>query len=375
MSIPENFAEWAAVKGVVLTGVEPRQIPGRGIGIMTAREVKAGEILVQVPLSCFRTKQTVPATLAKKVPGISIHGLLAASLALENARNDAGSAPWRSVFPTPQDLSCMPLLWPASLQRLLPRPARDLVAKQAAKVDSDWKAASQLGVERDEYVYRWLLVNTRSFYHAPAGGRTAGCAPGEDKMALVPVADLLNHAPSGECKVTFSSRGLSIAADRAYALGEEIHICYGRHGSDFLLAEYGFLPDGNEWDEVCLDDALLSRLTDAQKDELERLGFLGRWRLDPRTPGCFRTQVALRVLCGCPVRDFVNGAEKEGVQGVVDVYFGGVLAEFLNDIGERVREIEGLGAGDEEEREVLVRRWKQIAELVEGAKAQLIQQQ
>ena len=40
MSVPEDFSAWAASKGVVLTGVEPRQMPGLGIGIVSTRDIK-----------------------------------------------------------------------------------------------------------------------------------------------------------------------------------------------------------------------------------------------------------------------------------------------------------------------------------------------
>ena len=40
MSVPEDFAAWAASKGVELSGIEPRQMPGRGIGLVTTRDIK-----------------------------------------------------------------------------------------------------------------------------------------------------------------------------------------------------------------------------------------------------------------------------------------------------------------------------------------------
>lgn len=48
MSVPEEFAAWAAAKGVVLDGVEPRRIPGRGIGIVCTRAVEVS--LLNSPL-------------------------------------------------------------------------------------------------------------------------------------------------------------------------------------------------------------------------------------------------------------------------------------------------------------------------------------
>ena len=40
MSVPEDFAAWATSKGVVLAGVEPQQMPGRGIGIVSTRRIE-----------------------------------------------------------------------------------------------------------------------------------------------------------------------------------------------------------------------------------------------------------------------------------------------------------------------------------------------
>lgn len=40
MSVPEDFAGWTASRGVVLSGVAPRRIPGRGIGLVTTRPVQ-----------------------------------------------------------------------------------------------------------------------------------------------------------------------------------------------------------------------------------------------------------------------------------------------------------------------------------------------
>lgn len=40
MSVPEDFAAWAASKGVVLSGVEPEQMAGRGIGLVTTRQIE-----------------------------------------------------------------------------------------------------------------------------------------------------------------------------------------------------------------------------------------------------------------------------------------------------------------------------------------------
>lgn len=315
-----------------------------------------------MPLSSFVTKRSVPAEVARQAPAASLHGLLALHLCLEKARGEPSTAQWRAVFPRLEDFSSMPLLWDPALHPHLPLPARDLLSKQRAKLDDDWAAVSHLGLSREDYTHHWLLVNTRSFYYAPSRFNPA------DNLALIPVADLLNHASSG-CPASFTSRGLSVTADRAYEPGCEVYTTYGRHGNDFLMTEYGFLLEDNEWDEVSLDDFLLSRLDGDMKAELRALGFLGKWLLDKRTPACFRTQVALRELRGISPQPFIHGSEREAVQEAIDHLYYRDLGVYLEEIEGKARAVEGLGLGLGGE--VLAKRWRQIAELVEGARRQL----
>ena len=100
--------------------------------------------------------------------------------------------------------------------------------------------------------------------------------PSEDQMALVPIADLINHAETG-CVVTFSSTAYIITADRRYRQGEEVRFCYGeQHSNDALMAEYGFIMARNRWDSVALDEVILPRLSAQQRTELGGKGWLGR---------------------------------------------------------------------------------------------------
>lgn len=66
----------------------------------------------------------------------------------------------------------------------------------------------------------------------------------DDKVALVPWADMLNHS----CDVvTFldydkSSQGVVFTTDRPYQPGEQVFISYGRKSNGELLLSYGFVP-------------------------------------------------------------------------------------------------------------------------------------
>ncbi|KAI0125297.1 SET domain-containing protein [Xylariales sp. AK1849] len=377
----EDLILWAAVKGVKLNGITPKRIPGRGVGIVATRAVKLDQILLEVPTPCLRSIDTVPKTIVRKLPkDISVHGLLAADLALDTS--DKYSI-WNAVCPSPADLASMPLLWPPSLQDLLPSPAKELLTNQQAKFARSWASVTSafpdLRTEegRRRYEYAWLLANTRTFYYLSPKLRRR---QKDDRMVLQPVADLFNHADGG-CNVAFDAASFVVKADRAYRKGEEVRICYGRHGGDFLMVEYGFVLEENCWDEVGLDEVVLPRLMEGRgkgkgaerdrdkwKERLEGAGFWGGYTLDRETV-CHRTQVALRTLC-CGVGEwkrFVDGEDGgEESQGKVNGILAGLLEGYRGTIEERIKGIEGIKEGEECQRNLLSQRWRHINRLIKG---------
>ncbi|KAK6860019.1 SET domain-containing protein [Apiospora arundinis] len=426
----EQLLQWAEAKGVKLDGIAPQRLPGRGVGIVATRAIQPDEILLEVPAKCLRSIETVPKSLSRRLPrDISVHGLLAADLALDTTDTYAA---WNAVCPTPADFASMPLYWSPELQALLPGPARRLLAQQRAKVERDWAAASKLfrssssssppsldvvdvyeeeavngdkktektktktteeeeqETAKQKFVHAWLLVNTRTFYHeSPRLRRRAK----EDRMVLQPVADLFNHAGSrtGWCHVAFDAASFTVRADRRYEAGDEVRICYGRHGGDLLLVEYGFVLGGdvdddddtnghewleeNCWDEVGLDDVLLPRLSDSAKDKLSEVGFLGGYVLDAGNV-CYRTQVALRALCCLQTgreeewRRFIEDGEDADAarQGEVDGLFISMLEEYREQtIGKTLLKVAAMKdeeGSSKDQRELLCKRWRHVDRLV-----------
>lgn len=366
---------------------------------MATDHIPKGTDILTVPISALRTKDTVPTTIVASLPkDVTVHGLLAADLALNKAANDSKYSKWQAVVPTVEDIQqSMPLTWPASLQGLLPAGASKLLDKQRAKFDKDWDIVSaafpieskgkakgaQVSKEctRDEYLHAWLLVNTRTFYFVTPKTEKL---PKEDHMALQPVADLFNHTDRGGCHVAFDhAESFSFRTTRAYEKGDEVHISYGSHSNDFLLVEYGFVLARNHWDEVRLDDVILPGLTRRQREELEDVGFLGNYVLDNDTL-CHRTQVALRQMAvngrygGLTMDEwhrFVSGLDDgEKSQAKVDALAVGLLEKYEATIDTsetelrrlRFREGDGDGEMNESRRETLLSRWGQIRSLVKA---------
>lgn len=123
-----------------------------------------------------------------------------------------------------------------------------LLEKQHQKYAVDWSEAHKAfpGIAEDDFMHKWCLVNTRTFYYVKEG--TARPKKTDDCMAMVPFADMFNHTRRGGCHVTFDRKGCTILADKAYAIGEELFISYGDHSNDFLLVEYGFVLDDGRWE-------------------------------------------------------------------------------------------------------------------------------
>ncbi|KAK4248818.1 hypothetical protein C7999DRAFT_39949 [Corynascus novoguineensis] len=399
MDIYDELVLWAQNQGVELHGVAPRELPGRGVGIVAMKHIKAGDLLLQIPTSVLRTIDTVRPEVKQSLPkDTKVHALLAADLALDSSTSKYSI--WNAVVPARESITAsLPLAWDTRLHSYLPKPALALLRKQQAKFNRDWAvvqqsplAAAAAGssssavttptitttaadthplaatINRQDYLYAWLLVNTRTFYHETR--QTAARLARDDRMVLQPVADLLNHADAGECAVAFDAGGFTVAAARDYAPGDEIHICYGKHHNDLLLVEYGFvLTGGNRWDEVCLDDAVLPALSAAQRALLDERGFLGNYVLDAGTV-CYRTHVALRLLCCVSAGEWerlVNDGEDggEALQEEVDRLLVRLLRRFRGTVEGKIRELEALEVGLPSQREILCTRWQQIGRLVD----------
>ncbi|KAH6607304.1 hypothetical protein Trco_003617 [Trichoderma cornu-damae] len=368
----EQLLEWASSMGVEVNGIHPKVLHGRGIGIVATRHLEADQVILQVPTSALRTLSNTPKHIAKALSGATVHTILAASLCLDpNPDLDK----WRPVFPSRRDMaSSLPICWPAKLRSLLPPGAKSLLAAQQEKFNKDWAtvAAAYPQLQKDDYLYSWLLVNTRTFYHT---NRSTDKLPKEDHMALQPVADLFNHAPEGYCTAAFDDKSFTFTTTRPHQPGEEVFIRYGPHANDMLLVEYGFtLPSSvNPWDEACLDPYICPCLTAAQKDRLQAVGFWEKYMLDSHT-ACYRTHVALRMLC-LPLgqwQDVLDGVRDEDEDSdLVNAALFKVLARYDADITTSLEQLSGSCAGEEETRGSLADRWLQIRHLVTAATLRL----
>ncbi|KAF4119924.1 SET protein [Geosmithia morbida] len=165
-----------------------------------------------------------------------------------------------AVLPTQQELhASFPLLWPSWLCEMLPARARCLVDRQEVRCHEQWERtlASGVSLDEEEYTRAWLLVNSRTFYN---GSSLTEGYPWEERLALIPLADLFNHSREAGCSVNFSDEGYVVTAVRGNDPGEEMYISYGDYSNDYILAEYGFAVEGRDDEEmICLNDVVFPK--------------------------------------------------------------------------------------------------------------------
>jgi hypothetical protein len=335
---------------------------------------------------------------------ITVHGKLAASLALwySDASHDE-YALWQAVWPTSEDFKdTMPIHWNQQLQDLLPRAASTLLANQLAKLNKDWHdlSAHLPFISKSLFTYTWLIVNTRTFYwnypdlpnSHPRLPKRKTKLTGDDCYAMCPFMDYFNHSDVG-CDPQADAKGYSVTTDRAYKAGEEVFVSYGAHTNDFLLAEYGFILESNMRDAIPLDHLILPLLEDNQVQALKEDGFYGNYTLfaGGEETICHRTQAVIRLLVLDSKRysAFVAGDDDgKREQGKLYGYLAGLLTKYSRQVMDILEEAEGLRVDEVEEKrkgkskageneieppvrasqkDTLVRRWKQIRDIVNGA--------
>ncbi|UNI15674.1 hypothetical protein JDV02_002185 [Purpureocillium takamizusanense] len=363
MDAIDSLLRRADEDGVKVFGVTPTVLPGRGIGMVATRDLDKGDVIMNIPVQAIRSLHTVPEDISRRLSrDMSIHGLLAAELALRRG----AAADWASIAPQWTDFEAtMPMLWPEELQSVLPAEAKSLLTKQCSRFEIDWKMFSDGFPDqlRRDYLYAWLLVNTRTFYFETP---SMVAFPWHDRLALLPVADLFNHADTG-CSVSFSTEAYDITADRPYCAGDEILTSYGEHSNDFLLAEYGFVLRENQHDKLCLDDVILPRLTPGQKSELKGHGYLGDFMLHAGSKRSDNIWVALRLL-SCVNADwqsYVDGEEDEdGTLEKAAEQLPHLFEEYLCRSEETLGFIRALQVGKACQRNLLVQRWEQIQAII-----------
>ncbi|PGH16520.1 hypothetical protein AJ79_01625 [Helicocarpus griseus UAMH5409] len=411
-----SFMQWSISEGIVINGVTPANIRGRGVGMVATRLIEKDEVMLEVPVETMLTIDSIPTSFVEMFPkGTPVQGILAAFLTKGDPELLRRWESWREVWPSRQSFKdTMPILWPEWLRDLdsvvhgkihtgqptlppsvsglwnsIQKPPVDfkyeakyqnILGQQEQRLQDAWKNIFVVfpEVDWDTFSYYWLILNSRCFYYYGPGKEPP--KDWNDAIGLLPFGDYFNHADNADCEVTFNDHKYVFKATRRYEKGEEVYMSYGAHTNDFLWVEYGFFLDHNPSDAIFLDDIIFRDLAEPEKEELRSHQEFGNYKLTSSGP-CSRTQVAacIKYMTRANWRKYALGRSTKGVKikktahiirGWIEVYIKESEAAILTL--EAILSTKGAAIAKWEEKiAICLDRWNQIRRLCENASTAL----
>ncbi|OQE16810.1 hypothetical protein PENFLA_c026G09468 [Penicillium flavigenum] len=407
----EAFTEWATSNGIDTNSVTPARFQGRGLGMMATRNIKKGEVVLQVPTKLMLRVEDIPSTFVDTLPeDIAVQALLAAYLTHGAPDELSKYELWRKSWPSRKDFEdSMPILWPIVLggpqlpsskdddrtdseqpsflppsisglwNSLQPGPKtreysadyQNILSQQAQRLRKAWTDVISAFPDTnwETFSYNWLIVNTRSFYWIGEGQETP--EDPNDAMGLVPFADYFNHADVAR-DVEFDENTYVFRATKDYEEGDEVFMNYGSHPNDTLLAEYGFFLDVNEADSIYLDDIIFRDIHSAgQQEDLWLNQYYGNYQVTPHGP-CYRTEVAA-CLSYMKEEDWRNHVLEGQSQGLDESRSEATIKRWILTYAaeadatitalQKAMELNTTVQAHRSKAEMLLRRWRQIKDL------------
>lgn len=227
-----------------------------GYGIFSHKKrFQSGDCVMSVPRRLLITSSMLR-LYKPKVYGHFEDEMLCLIVFLVNELDDAES-PWLDYFEVlPTDYHTLPCrLPPWEIKRCLsvvPESLRESYLKESEKMTATfWKLHKVINDHRNDllwtrvYLLNWDLfewayctVNTRVVYLPSSQHNNT---PTEDKLALVPFFDLLNHSPSANVYLEISpSKELMLFTRNPIDRFSQVFIKYNNYSNRQLLLHYGY---------------------------------------------------------------------------------------------------------------------------------------
>ncbi|KAI6243577.1 Set-29 [Aphelenchoides fujianensis] len=235
-----RFVEWTRRRGVEADGAELREFAdARGCGLVATRTIRENEVFLKIPKELMITAgwvaERAPFTEILRNHRLEAFPILVLFVYEESA---AEQSDWRPFF----DRREFEDVHEALSRALAPRP-----------------------VDVRRLNWAWHVVNTRCIFVDNAPHPLVAAGEAGDSLAVIPLVDMLNHAPHAACVARFcrlTQRYVVAAERRCVRAGEELLVCYGPHDNARLWLEYGFrLPD-NAHNRVDLPTELVLALAE-----------------------------------------------------------------------------------------------------------------
>ncbi|CAO3652471.1 unnamed protein product [Cunninghamella echinulata] len=308
----EIFLDWLKKLHFPPTKLVLATFKNTGRGMMAIEDIKAGDIIVQVPKSFLISND-----LLYKVYGahpLSTHQILALHLVLlliKDTKENRWWKPYLDLLPT--HFNTLPVTFPPILSKHLPSSLAEEVSLQRQKIKQDYQACIKFMKARPSllpllshvsfkrYEWAWLCVNTRCI-HVSTSDKTAKGG----NIAMAPLLDFLNHTTEAriESKFNQKTQSFEIRTLTPYQKGEQVFINYGPHDNQAIFKEYGFVLSDNSYNFVSLDKEVMDLFPQMEKSSqgrmvkkniLEQSGYYGDYTIK-KDEISFRLLNALRLL-------------------------------------------------------------------------------
>ncbi len=312
------LARGGAVGAICLRGVGPER------GIYATADIASGDTLLRVPMECCLSDEVARATPAGRAVVAGWEGparealTLAAALAELRVANPPEWQAWLRSVPTrvpghPAQFS------PGERRAWVGTSVGVMLPDIAARHAAEWRwlreyTAGFAAITEAEWAEVRTLVTSRQYHLHPYEG-----------TALVPIADLFNHArnPEVEWHYDRGERAFTMSARRAVSAAAPLHTSYGAKSNARLLLHYGFTLPDNPDDDVLVDFGRLGvvslghALRSGNAIDLCRQLLITGGRPGQRRRGWRRFASALgRLRSGLPASTFVL-AQSENLARVV----------------------------------------------------------
>jgi len=265
----DDLLAWVRAAGARCDGLTVGPVPS-GRGLVATRAIAAGEVVARIPRALLVTREHARASSVGRqlrdagVELSSSHALFAAWLCVEARRQASAYAPYLRSLPT--SYAAFALAASAEERALL---RGTLTGDRLALLEYDLatdhaRAAARVrllaGVDRATFTWARLAVGSRAFAITVDGVAT---------NALVPLADLINHAPTPVTRWAYDqdAAAFTLTALVDIAAGAELTDSYGAKGNGQLAVQYGFTIPDNPDDAAELGGRVV---TAADDDELAR---------------------------------------------------------------------------------------------------------
>lgn len=270
--------------------------------------------------------------------------------------------PFFEIFPTEDDLKSIPAIWNSlphsnnkQLFEILPNASKIDGIRISKLLKNDWETISpilhrwntifqdksipDLETQFTKFVHVYFVINSRCLYTEISLKEDP-----VDKFTMVPYVDFLNHTTEVGVHCypkmdTFKKNNYGIGqfsircgSHEYNKLGEELFLNYGAHSNDFLINEYGFVVDNNDWNFIDVTPEIESLVCNPkQRDFLEAHGYWGDYTITAQDIS-FRILVALALI----VTDDFRRVEKFMLGYISEDYFrpklNGILKKTLQHV-------------------------------------------